>query len=194
VVVVALPRERIAAGFGVAVLGGSARSSWPSACRRSTTRPHGGRRGRARRLLRHAVSRPAARGRTRSADPARTAGSGHAAAPNAGSPRRPRARGVGAWPADAPDAARARRRDAADRAGPAARHPRRGLGYAPFPASGHGWDQANIVTWNWLEQRSALRVRDFFFPYGCTWTFSVHPLGPVWNWLYELVVLGLFAW
>jgi hypothetical protein len=68
------------------------------------------------------------------------------------------------------------------------------LRYSPFPASGHGWDRANLITWNWLEQRGALPVRDFFFPYGGTWTFSVYPLGPVWNWLYELVVLGLFAW
>jgi hypothetical protein len=60
-----------------------------------------------------------------------------------------------------------------------------------FPAS---WDAANRITWSWLLQRGAMPMRDFFFPYGYEWTFQVFPLGPVWQWLNDVAILGLSAW
>jgi hypothetical protein len=60
--------------------------------------------------------------------------------------------------------------------------------------SGNDWDVANVTTWGWLELRGALPMRDFFFPYGGTWLFGRYPWGPVIEWLYQLVVIGLFGW
>ena len=64
----------------------------------------------------------------------------------------------------------------------------------PPPFTAIDWDQGNLVTWFWLDQRGAFPMRDFWYPYGGQWTFAVYPLGPVWDWFYEVVVLGLFAW
>jgi hypothetical protein len=64
----------------------------------------------------------------------------------------------------------------------------------PPPFTAVDLDQGNLVTWFWLEQRGAFPMRDYWYPYGGQWTFAVYPLGPVWDWFYQVVVLGLFAW
>jgi hypothetical protein len=58
-----------------------------------------------------------------------------------------------------------------------------------------GWDTENFITWNWLVNGThELAMRDFFWPYGYTWVFYEFPAGFVYQWLTELVTVGLCGW
>ena len=56
------------------------------------------------------------------------------------------------------------------------------------------WDLANLMTWQWLLDAGAVPMKDFFWPYGQTWVFNTFPLGPLWAWLANCVLVALASW
>lgn len=61
----------------------------------------------------------------------------------------------------------------------------------PFPGN---WDQANLITWNWLQQQGQMPMSDFWYPYGGLWLLGDDPLGPLVRMGYQSYLLALTAW
>ena len=156
----------------------------------------GGVQRRGRGLLRHPLPGRPSRGGAHPAAAAGSAGPRHVPPAPASEERAARRRELaGSASATGEPCRRGRDRAGDAPAGAhAARRPHGLLLDKPLPFTAVDWDQGNLITWNWLEQRGSFPMRDFWFPYGGQWTFAVYPLGPLWNWLYELAVLGLMAW
>lgn len=68
------------------------------------------------------------------------------------------------------------------------------LSIASLEPVGSGWDTGNLLSWNFFRQIGLVAMRDYWTPYGNQGMFAEMPQGPVWFWLFNSVMLAIFAW
>ena len=57
-----------------------------------------------------------------------------------------------------------------------------------------GWDDRNLVAWDFFLQRGLQPMVDFFFPYGNGWVFHDFPFGPAAMFSWQALWLSVAAW
>lgn len=57
-----------------------------------------------------------------------------------------------------------------------------------------GWDYANLITWDWLQQRGLTPMGDYWYPYGSNWLLQDYPLGPAFRWGAQCLLLAALGW
>ncbi len=61
----------------------------------------------------------------------------------------------------------------------------------PLPYS---WDTSNHVAWQALIEWGLVPMKDFFYPYGFQWLFSLRSFGPGFAWLAQIAMLTISGW
>ena len=61
----------------------------------------------------------------------------------------------------------------------------------PLP---YGWDTSNIVAWQGFVGMGLVPMKDFFYPYGFQWLYSLRSIGPLFQWLAQIAMLATVAW
>jgi hypothetical protein len=59
---------------------------------------------------------------------------------------------------------------------------------------GYGWDVSNLTAWQGLVQMGLVPMKDFFYPYGFQWLYTLASYGPLIQWFAQGVMLTLAAW
>lgn len=57
-----------------------------------------------------------------------------------------------------------------------------------------GWDQANLITWAYLQQQGFAPMADYWYPYGNAWVFTDFPTGPVAMLVWQASLVCAVAW
>jgi hypothetical protein len=57
-----------------------------------------------------------------------------------------------------------------------------------------GWDNANLVTWDYLLQQGLRPMVDFWYPYGGFWLLQDFPTGPIMRFLWEAFLIAVAGW
>lgn len=66
----------------------------------------------------------------------------------------------------------------------------RGAG-TPIPYS---WDTSTVLAWQGFVQMGLVPMRDFFYPYGFQWLYTMGNFGPLYEWLAQALMLAAAGW